>query len=145
MSAAPEALAAIHAAAFITPRPWSSGEITTLLAGPGAFLLVEPGAFLMGRVIADETELLTLAVRPETRRRGIGARLVTAFLHEAAARKATTAFLEVAADNTAALALYARAGFAETGRRPRYYTTPDGNQVDALILARALPAAPEKS
>jgi ribosomal-protein-alanine N-acetyltransferase len=47
-------------------------------------------------------------------------------------------FLEVAPGNAAARALYASAGYAEVGRRPRYY--PDGS--DALLLARALsPAA----
>lgn len=145
MTIAPEDLAAIHAAAFTTPRPWSAAEITDLLSGPGAFLIAEPGGFLIGRVIADEAELLTVAVRPDARGRGLGTRLVAAFLGEARTRGATAAFLEVAADNVAARALYARSGFSETGRRPRYYTTPDEKRIDALILARTLPTAPEKS
>jgi ribosomal-protein-alanine N-acetyltransferase len=53
----------------------------------------------------------------------------------AAARGATRLFLEVADDNAAALALYARAGFSEAGRRPGYYARPDGVRQDALILA----------
>lgn len=138
-------LAAIHAAGFTTPRPWSAAEIADLLSGPGVFLIAEPGGFLIGRVIADEAELLTVAVLPEARGRGLGTRLVATFLGEASARGATTAFLEVAADNMAARALYANAGFAETGRRPRYYTSPDANPVDALILASPLPPALNKS
>lgn len=145
MTISPEELAAIHAAAFTTPRPWNAAEIADLLSGPGAFLIAEPDGFLIGRVIADEAELLTVAVRPEARGRGLGAGLVATFLSEARARGATTAFLEVTADNHAANALYASAGFAETGRRPGYYVKPDGKKTDALILARPLPPTPENS
>jgi ribosomal-protein-alanine N-acetyltransferase len=141
----PASLAAIHTAAFTTPRPWSADEFAALLTGPGAFLCTEPGGFLLGRVIADEAELLTIAVRPEIRQRGLGARLLATFLDEARARGAMTAFLEVAADNAAALRLYANVGFVETGRRPRYYTTPDGHRIDALVLSHSLPPAPDNS
>lgn len=98
-----------------------------------------PTGFLLGRIVADEAEVLTLAVDPASRRRGIGARLVAAFLAEAAARGAGRAFLEVAADNAAARALYAAAGFAEVARRRGYYRDPAGGAVDALVLARDLP------
>ena len=147
MTGAPDlpTLAAIHAASFVNPRPWSAPELRALLDGTGAFLLAEPGGFLIGRAIADEAELLTLAVAPDRRRGGIGARLVAAFTAEARARGAETAFLEVAADNAAALALYRRHGFAQTGRRPRYYTDGPGAPVDALVLCRALPANSPKT
>jgi ribosomal-protein-alanine N-acetyltransferase len=133
-----EPLAAIHRQCFAAPRPWAAAEIVAILATPGAFLLSEPGGFLIGRVLADEAELLTLAVAPEARRRGVAARLLAAFLDRAARAGASRAFLEVAADNAPARALYAAAGFAESGRRPRYYRHPDGSAVDALILARSL-------
>ena len=147
MTGAPDlpTLAAIHAASFVNPRPWSAPELRALLDGPGAFLLTEPGGFLIGRTVADEAELLTLAVAPDRRRGGIGAHLVAAFTAKAQARGATTAFLEVAADNSAALALYRCHGFTETGRRPRYYTDGPGAPVDALVLCRALPANSPKT
>ncbi|MEZ5778587.1 MAG: ribosomal protein S18-alanine N-acetyltransferase [Paracoccaceae bacterium] len=132
-----ETLAAIHAAGFTVPRPWSASEIAAVLTTKGAFLLAEPGGFLIGRAIAGEAELLTLAVRPELRRRGMGARLLAGFLAEAARQDARRLFLEVAADNTAAITLYARHGFAETGRRRGYYAGRGGNPVDALIMARS--------
>ncbi len=144
MSADLAALAAIHAAAFTTPRPWDAGEIAALLNSPGAFLLAEPGGFLMGRVIADEAELLTIAVSAEARKQGLGTSLVTTFISEARSRGAATAFLEVGADNHSARALYEKTGFIQTGRRPGYYTAPDGKRIDALILARALPPATEE-
>lgn len=132
-------LAAIHAAAFTRPPPWPAAAIAQTLATPGAFLCAAPDGFLIGRVLAGEAELLTLAVRPEARRRGIGRHLVSEFLLLATAAGAATAFLEVAADNPAAIALYRAAGFAETGRRRGYYRG-DGaaTAIDALVLSRPL-------
>lgn len=134
----PEALAALHAACFTVPRPWGAGEFAELLARPETFLLHEPAGFLLGRALAGEAELLTLAVAPGARRTGTGRRLVAQFLAEAAARGAETAFLEVAEDNRAALALYAAAGFAPAGRRRRYYRRQDGSTLDALVMTRRL-------
>lgn len=132
------ALARLHSASFITPRPWSAGEIASLLDSPHVFALSVPDGFIMGRVIADEAEMLTLAVAPLARRAGLGAQLVAQFLATARARGAMTAFLEVAADNQAALGLYTRAGFVRTGLRRAYYTAPGGTRTDALLLSRAL-------
>lgn len=131
----PATLAAIHRASFRNPRPWSADEIAAILSGTGVFLLTEPQGFLIGRTIADEAELLTLAVAPDQRRQGAGDRLVTAFLRESACRAAATAFLEVAADNVAALSLYHRHGFAETGRRRAYYRDTPREAVDAIVLS----------
>jgi ribosomal-protein-alanine N-acetyltransferase len=75
-----------------------------------------------------------LAVDPRSRGQGIGTELVKRFLAEALQRKAESAFLEVAADNTAAKALYARSGFVTVGRRPAYYRLADGESVDALVM-----------
>ncbi|MDT8856573.1 GNAT family N-acetyltransferase [Paracoccaceae bacterium Fryx2] len=137
----PEALAGLHAACFTTPRPWSAAEFSGLLADPQVFLIVETDGFLLGRAVMDEAEVLTLAVASVARRQGFGARLVAGFLAQAAARGAGRAFLEVAADNAAAIALYARLGFVQAGRRRRYFRTPAGDSVDALVLARPLAGA----
>lgn len=131
-------LADIHARAMEVPRPWSAAEIEALLRQPGVFLCAIENGFALGRVVADEAELLTLAVAPEARRRGQGRRLVAAFLTEAAARAAGLAFLEVAATNAPAIALYRAAGFGQTGRRPGYYRSGSGAGVDALVMQRAL-------
>ena len=139
----PEALAALHARAFITPAPWEAASFAGLLADPLAFLLVEGDAgFLLGRAVAGEAELLTIAVAPEARRRGLGRRLVARFLYQARLRGADRAFLEVAADNAPAVALYESAGFAPAGQRRGYYLTPDGRRIDALVLTRDLPLVP---
>ncbi len=76
-------------------------------------------------MIAGEAEVLTLAVRPAARRRGIGRALVEAAATLAEA-SAAAMFLEVAADNPGAVALYAQTGFEIVGRRPGYYGRAGG-------------------
>lgn len=139
----PEALASLHARCFKTPPPWSAADFAGFVADPLAFLLVEGDAgFLLGRAVAGEAELLTLAVAPEARRRGLGRKLVARFLYQAQLRGAGQAFLEVSAANPAAIALYESAGFTQAGLRSGYYRDAAGNGVDALVLARSLVSAP---
>lgn len=134
----PHRMAALHAATFTTPRPWSEAEFTALLARPGTVLSVANQGFALAQVTLDEAELLTIAVAPEAQGQGIGRRLLCEIEAEAAARGAETMFLEVAENNHAAIALYRSAGYRDTGRRPRYYTAPDGRRLDALVMARSL-------
>ncbi|SMH49097.1 GNAT family N-acetyltransferase [Maritimibacter sp. HL-12] len=133
----PDALAAIHARAFSGARGWSAAEIAGLLDAPGGFVVTAAEGFALGRAVAGEAELLTIAVAPEHRRKGQGRALLAGFEAEAAARGADAAFLEVAADNAAARALYTVSGWRETGRRKSYYPRP-GGAVDAITLTKAL-------
>ncbi|MDD9716984.1 ribosomal protein S18-alanine N-acetyltransferase [Dinoroseobacter sp. PD6] len=130
----PAQMATLHAACFTTPRPWSEAEITETLARPGSFTITAPHGFALAQVAGPEAELLTLAVAPAARRQGIACALMARFHATARARGAQEAFLEVAADNTAARALYARLGYAQAGRRKGYYRGPDGARQDALVL-----------
>jgi ribosomal-protein-alanine N-acetyltransferase len=86
---------------------------------------------LIGRVAADEFEILNLAVAIESRRRGIATQLVTAALEYSRTSGARQAYLEVRASNEGATALYARLGFRICGRRPNYYRNPPE---DAVLL-----------
>lgn len=129
------ALAALHEAAFAPEDRWDAAAIGGLLVVPGVFGLHIPGAgFVLARVAADEAEILTLAVIPAARRQGHASALLAGAMAGALLRGAGTMFLEVSDRNGAARTLYARAGFAEAGRRRRYYA--DGS--DALVLRRAL-------
>jgi [ribosomal protein S18]-alanine N-acetyltransferase len=134
----PQALAALHAAAFTTPRPWRSEEFAAFLADDTCDLVPLPGGFALIRSVADEAELLTIAVAQGQRRKGIATNLLAQCLSLARARGCDRLFLEVAAANSAAIALYEKAGFIRTGRRPDYYTQPDGTRSDAIIMARDL-------
>lgn len=133
-----QALAAIHAEAF--DAPWSAEAFAALLAQPGVMLEATSDGFVMVQAAADEAEILTLAVRPAGRRKGVATALVETAARRAEAAGASRLFLEVAEDNLAARALYARLRFEPVGRRPRYYARANGPAVDALLLARNLPA-----
>lgn len=125
-------LAAIHGRALVPA--WPESAFATLLAQPGVWVEGQDEGFVLMRLAADEAEVLTLAVVPEARRRGLAFRLMTQALERALALGAGQVFLEVAEDNAAARALYGRLGFVETGRRARYYNREGGVAADALIL-----------
>lgn len=138
----PARMATIHAAAFAgRGEIWSEGEITGMLARPliHAVSLGQDG-FALVQVIAPEAEILTIAVDPSAQGQGLGAALLQRVMSAAVAAGAQDLFLEVAADNAAARALYARAGFAQTGVRRGYYVRANQARVDALTLGRELPA-----
>ena len=136
----PDALAALHRRCFTTPPPWGADSFADLLASPFSFLEADAQgrAFALGRVIAGEAELLTLATDPDLRRQGLARGLMARFEAAARARGATEAFLEVAEDNAPARALYAACGFTQAGRRPGYYVAPTGDAVAALILCKSI-------
>ena len=134
------ALAKAHASGF--DAPWPPEAFADLLNSPGVFALAAvdgvPVGLILMRAIAGEAEVLTLAVEPSHRRRGLARGLLHAGLERAAAAGAEEAFLEVAADNPAALDLYRLAGFQVVGHRAGYYGRPDGQAVDAVVLRRTL-------
>jgi len=133
----PEALAVTHARAFAGhDRGWSSAEFATLLDSPCVLAVGDARAFALGRVIADEAELLTLATDPAARRRGLARAALAAFEAEVQARGAVRAFLEVAEDNAAARGLYALAQWQSIARRAAYYRRPEGRAADALLLEK---------
>jgi tRNA threonylcarbamoyl adenosine modification protein YeaZ len=129
----PIELAALHARAFRTPPPWSAADFAAFVADPLAFLLVEGDAgFLLGRAVAGEAELLTLAVAPEARRRGLGRRLVGGSSIRRGCAAPKPPFSRSAPKTPAAIALYDSAGFRLSGRRRGYYATSEGRRIDAL-------------
>lgn len=91
--------------------------------------------FIVARQVANELEILNLAVAGVARRQGVGRALLQDVLTHAAARGAHKVFLEVRASNFAAQDFYQAQGFAIAGRRANYYTSP---VEDALLLARSL-------
>ncbi|MDB5733958.1 MAG: ribosomal-protein-alanine N-acetyltransferase [Alphaproteobacteria bacterium] len=120
-------LAALHVQCF--PDAWDAAAIAALLATPGTFAFHSHDGFVLARAVAGEAEILTLAVAPAARGRGLGRALLEAATTKAKALGAETMFLEVGADNPAALALYAGLGFAKIGDRKAYY-----NGRDAFVL-----------
>ncbi len=132
-----EALAELHRVAFTNgERPWTTPEFASLLSTPGVAIFLRDRGFLALRTAADEAEIITLAVHPAARRQGLARVLVAEALDTARSGGVRRILLEVAVDNDAARALYAQAGFVETGRRRGYYARSGGERVDALVLVR---------
>jgi ribosomal-protein-alanine N-acetyltransferase len=141
-------LAELHRAVFTAPwdRAWSAESMAQILAMPGAkgWLLEResmPLGFVLARFTLDEGEILLTGIHPTARGQGYGRRLMEAAI--AASREAGIArlFLEYAAPNAAAAALYQSLGFAQIGRRRGYYADAAGHQHDAITLALELMAA----
>jgi len=133
-------LAPMHARLF--DSGWSESAFLNLLSQPTSTAFVaqigNPHTtigFVIGRLAADEAEILTLGVAPEVQRRGVGQLLVEALKRAAKQAEAKRMFLEVAASNEAAIELYSALNFKETGRRNDYYAQSGGTREDALILA----------
>ncbi|MFC7788686.1 ribosomal protein S18-alanine N-acetyltransferase [Microbacterium sp. MAHUQ-60] len=78
-----------------------------------------------------DADIQTIALDADFRGSGRGRALLRALAGEAVGRGARELFLEVRADNPVAQALYVSEGFAELGRRPRYYQPGD---VDAIVM-----------
>lgn len=122
---------------------WTRSQCAGILPMPGvALTLARDGAerplgFALHRGVADEAELLLIAVHPEARRKGIGQLLLDHFLEAAETDGASRIHLEVREGNPA-LAMYRRAGFSAAGRRRKYYKGSDGSEYDALTLVRKL-------
>nr|MEA2798122.1 [ribosomal protein S18]-alanine N-acetyltransferase [Phenylobacterium sp.] len=138
-----EAMAAAHAQAF--PAPWREDEFEDLLEGEGIYGFLAAGAEPLGvilcRVAAEEMEVLTLAVTPGARRRGVARALMAAAIPAARDLGAEAVFLEVAVDNEAAIALYAALGFGRAGLRKAYYDRGAAGSADALVMRLDLNAA----
>jgi [ribosomal protein S18]-alanine N-acetyltransferase len=131
----PENMATLHRACFTIPRPWTGAEFRALLDSPHIYVCTAAHGFAMGRAVAGEAELLTIAVAPMSQGLGIGSALMDEFLDKAKQRQSESVFLEVAENNTAAIALYVKKGFVQMGKRPRYYQQADGTPISALNFA----------
>jgi ribosomal-protein-alanine N-acetyltransferase len=134
-------VAALHAASF--RRGWSEQEVEALLldrkviahrATVGGKLV----GFIIARQAADEAEILSVAVVSRQRGRGHARTLLALHLRRLAGLGTRAVFLEVDENNRPARRLYDRAGFHEVGKRPNYYTAPDGKPATALVLRRDL-------
>jgi ribosomal-protein-alanine N-acetyltransferase len=133
-------LAQLHGASF--HRGWGEGEFEQMLAERNTLVhRLRQGrktiGFAVSRMAADEAEILSIAVDPSHRGRGLSRNLLLTHLGHLAGRGVRTVFLEVEENNQPACRLYNRAGFAVSGRRERYYRQ-DGEQLNALIMRRDL-------
>jgi [ribosomal protein S18]-alanine N-acetyltransferase len=140
------AVAAIEAHSNL--EPWTRESFLEELLRPHSFLQVarvregfgeSVAGFICFWLVADEIQVLNVAVHEAHRRRGIGRALMLDCLHLGIARKARKAVLEVRASNLAAQRLYANLGFLAVGQRPDYY---EGLREPALLMELNVADAP---
>lgn len=120
---------------------WTRSQCSGILPMAGVTLTIAAEGrmavgFSLVRRVADEAELLLLAVEPTQQRRGIGQALLDDFIASALAHGAHRLHLEVR-DGNPAVELYRAAGFVPAGRRRNYYHGPDGKSFDAVNLLLA--------
>ena len=123
---------------------WTRSQCAGILPMTGVSLTIarDPAmgrtiGFSLTRTVADESELLLLAVLPSHHRRGIGGRLLDDFMNHARDQGVGRVHLEVR-DGNPAVQMYQNAGFRAVGRRRNYYHAPDGRRFDALTLLKEL-------
>ena len=135
--------------------PWDeNGLLTYLLRNDTIFLVasdpfegaetadddsyVEPHIYgYIGLLMVPfESDILNITVRHETRRTGIGTRLLTEIMARCPEHGVSVIHLEVRESGAAARSLYRKLGFTEDGIRKRYYTDP---VEDAVLMTLTLP------
>lgn len=136
-------MARLHASAFF--RGWSVEEFESYLEDASTTPIYvarnaknQMAGFAVLRVVDEEAELLTIVVSPKWRKKGVGNALMQAVFADLQTTRASKLFLEVDNQNTAALNLYQRLGFAHIGERKGYYPHPDGSAATALVMRREL-------
>ena len=122
---------------------WTRSQCAGILPLSGVMLMLaqdEAGSvcgFSLLRTVADEAELLLLAVSPSAQRRGVGGSLLDHFIEHGRRSGIHRLHLEVR-DGNPAVAMYQAFGFKAEGRRRKYYNGIDGSQHDALTMARQI-------
>jgi [ribosomal protein S18]-alanine N-acetyltransferase len=137
-----ESCAAIHAACFA--HPWPASEVEALIASASVHALaaIDPATrtlrgFSLARCAADEAEILTIAVAPPFRRRGVGKALLQRQCAQLIASGIRSLFLEVEQANAAAVTLYGQLGFVQIGARPGYYRHAGPHSAHALVMKKS--------
>ena len=135
-------LARIHGQSFY--RGWPAADFSSFLeaAATPAYIACDArrrvAGFALIRIVADEAELLTIAVDPKWRGKGVARALLDAVFADLMLSPARRMFLEVDEQNHAAIRLYERQGFTTISSRKGYYPRPDGSAATALVMARDL-------
>lgn len=135
-------LARIHGQSFY--RGWPTADFQSFLEDRNtpAYIACDAkrriAGFALVRTVADEAELLTIAVEPRWRGKSVGRALMDAVFADLMMSPARHMFLEVDEQNHAAIRLYEKLGFSTISSRKGYYPRPDGSAATALVMARDL-------
>ncbi|HEY6248706.1 MAG TPA: ribosomal protein S18-alanine N-acetyltransferase [Candidatus Angelobacter sp.] len=119
----------------VTAAQWTPEQYEQAFSSVRVTMVIEENFIVAGFVVgcgaAGEWEIENIAVTGAARRRGLGSRLMSEFLHHIRSNGAIEVCLEVRESNLAARKLYEKWAFTEAGRRKSYYQDPPE---DALLL-----------
>lgn len=136
-----EILTKIHIECF--PRYWNRQAFTDFFSVENTFaILVEnydqPVAMIVYRIVFEQADILTIAVLPAFRKKGIAKKLIGDALEHCKKLGAKKLFIDVEVGNEAALKLYENTGFKQISRRKLYYQQLDGSLTDSLVMSKKL-------
>ena len=123
-------LAQLHGLAF-SDGAWSQSAFADLLEQKTVTAFGHQDGFILLQILPDGVEILTLAVHPDKRRCGLARQLMA---HMMTVLRPRQIWLDVAADNLPAQALYSGLGFIEYGRRSKYYKRAGNFAIDAVLM-----------
>ncbi len=117
--------------------PWSKkGFLDGMKLPDNLFLVAMDGGTLAGYgslyVVADQAELVNIAVAEPYRRQGVAGAILDAMLAHCKTHGVARMFLEVRVSNHPAIRLYEKKGFVPAGIRPGFYVKP---REDAMVMA----------
>ncbi|HUI01724.1 MAG TPA: ribosomal protein S18-alanine N-acetyltransferase [Nitrososphaerales archaeon] len=129
---------AIEQASFTDPYPRSMFEWLLFRMGGGFFVACR-GEVVVGYAVCAVTlrrkgHLVSIAASPGARRSGVGSLLMRSVVSYLEDKGVSEVVLEVRMSNQAAIAFYQKLSFAESGRKPQYYS--DGE--DAVVMRRRI-------
>jgi ribosomal-protein-alanine N-acetyltransferase len=128
-------------------RPWTSSSMKDVLMMAHTEVWgvhTEKAQSLIGfailALIADEADLLLIAIDPALQRQGFGSDLLSFLLQRAKERHAERLYLEVGCHNERAKSLYEKKGFKSTYVRRGYYPalTDRQDNEDAIVMVLVL-------
>ena len=128
-------LARMHEQCF--DKSWNEQSFSSLLSLPTTQGFLNHEGFILCSVCGDEAEILTVGVLPEARRKKVGTHLLECLIFSLKEQKIKVIFLDVDAQNQAAISLYKKAGFEQISVRKNYYTVGTQRH-DALIFQKNL-------
>jgi ribosomal-protein-alanine N-acetyltransferase len=123
------------------PTPWSKNMFSEEMQNPfSSCFVIKVGVelrqpiigFICFRNIAEESELLNIAVHPHYRRLGVGIKLMEFYIDFSSQRGIKVFYLEVNSSNQSAIHLYQRFSYQSFGMRKRFYQ----KQFDALLMMK---------
>ena len=126
---------------YFSHTAWPAEQFRGEIGKPTRFFLIAEseqeiiayaGAFLPNA--GGEGDIMTIAVKPEFRRKGIAKELISRMESWAKARGAIAMMLEVDVTNDSAISLYKNIGYETLNIRKNYY----GYGRDAQIMRRGL-------